>query len=128
MKLMVSLISLIHCNAGSSGKRLEKTLRERFFNLEFEFYDSNGSLYERLCQPSRYREYEIYILLADTRERLEKLMDLGKLLDGKRLVLIVPGNDKKLLSMGHRLLPRYLSAETENFEELVLVLEKMIKV
>ncbi len=57
-----------------------------------------------------------------------KVVGMKKVLDGKRLVLIVPGSDKSLISMGHRLLPRYLSTETDNFEELVLVLEKMISI
>ena len=125
---MIKFIVLIHYGAGETGKRLEQNLRGQFAEIEIDFYDSAGSFYKKLCKPNHGWEQEIYIVLADSRERLEKLMGLKKLLDGKRLVLILPGNEKKLLSMGHRLLPRYVSTETDNFEELSKVLEKMIEV
>lgn len=123
---MIKLVILIHYGAGKTGKRLEKNLREHFSDIELELIDSTGSFYRKLCKPNRGWEQELYIVLADTRERLEKLMGLKKLLDGKRLVLILPGNDKKLLSMGHRLQPRYVSTEKDDFGELTKVLEKMI--
>lgn len=123
---MIKLVLLIHYRAGEKGKRLGKTVREKFSNLDLEFNDSIGSFYKRLCKPNRSLEKEIYVMLADTRERLKKLMGLANLLDRRRLLLILPGNEKKLLSMGHRLKPRYVSTETESFEELVSVLEKMI--
>lgn len=125
---MTKFVILIHYKAGETGKRLKKNLLEHFPDIGLELFDSTGSFYRKLCKPSRGREQEIYIVLADTRERLEKLMGLKKLLDGRRLVLILPGNEKNILSMGHRLLPRYVSTGTDNFGELSKVLEKMISV
>lgn len=122
---MIKLVLLIHYKAGVTGKRLGNTVREQFSNVELEYYDSIGSFHKRLCQPDRHKENEIYVILADNQERLEKIVGLKKLLDGRRLVLILPGNEKKLLSLGHRLQPRYVSTETEGFEELISVLKKM---
>lgn len=125
---MVTLISLIPYGSGVAGKRLEKILQERFPEIDQEVYDGRGSFYKRLCRPVPGGKNEIYVVLTDTPELLEKLMGMKKLLEGRRLVLVLPGTQKKLFSMSHRLLPRYVSCGTDNHEELVSVLKKMIDV
>jgi hypothetical protein len=55
-------------------------------------------------------------------------MGLGKYFERRRLLLILPENQKEVLSMGHRLLPRYVSCVMDSNEELVSVIEKMMDV
>lgn len=125
---MITLISLIHHEAGLNGKRLEKKLKGRFSKIEQEFYDNSDCFQKRLGQPNFGGKKEIYVVLAESLERLGELLALRKQLEDKRLVLILPENHKTIISMGHRLMPRYVCCEPENHEEVVSVLEKMIGV
>jgi hypothetical protein len=123
---MVKLILMIHPSAGFIGRGLEHTIAERFPEIGLEKYENSESFFKRLCQPIHYHEHEICLVLADTRERLEQLMGLEKLFEKRRLFLVLPEKEKEVLSMGHRLQPRYLSCEMNCHGELLSVLEKVI--
>jgi hypothetical protein len=125
---MIKLILMVHHKAGMAGKELGKIIGERFPEIEREYCDNGEKFYKRMCQPIRCHEHEICVVLADTRERLEQLMGSEKLFERRRLLLILPENQKKVLSMGHRLMPRYVSCEMDSHEELLSVLEKVIDV
>lgn len=122
---MVRFVFMIHSAAGKTGGRLEKTMKDRFSNIEQEYYGNADAFGERLSRPRCYMEYVIYIVFADTMARIKELMAIKELLEGKRLLLIVTGNQKKMLSMAHQLHPRFISCDTDRFEELGDVLEKM---
>jgi len=125
---MITIISFIHKEAGKNGKRLENNLKGRFPKIEQEFYDSGDNFQKRLGLPNFTGKKEIYVVLAESLERLGELLALRKLLEDRRLVLILPENHKTIISMGQRLLPRYVCSEPENHDEVVSVLEKMIEV
>jgi hypothetical protein len=117
---------MIHHSAGDTGNGLQKKVRERFPKIEQEYYNNSKELFTRLCRPIHFRDFEICIVLADTRERLKQLMGMEKLFEKRRLLLILPENCKEIFSMGHRLLPRYVSCKMDNHEELISVLNKII--
>lgn len=124
---MVEFIFFIQNSLGTTGKRLEKAIGTNFPDVPQETYDTVESLQQRLCQPICRHENEILIVLAETHESLEQMAVLKELIEGRRLVMVLPGCGKETLSAAHRLLPRYVSNERDGFEELGSVLKKMIE-
>lgn len=123
---MVRIVLMIHKGAGLAGKGLIQIIRERFSKIEQEVCDNSDIFLKRMCQPIRCRENEICVVLADTRDRLEQLMGMEKLFERRRLLLILPENNKKMFSKGLRLLPRYMGSMMDDHEEILSVIEKMV--
>ena len=123
---MTSFILCAGPESGMAGKRLQKSIREQFVNIEQEYHDSVEDLQKRLCRPAYSKETEIVIVFIDNSERLERLIELMGCLDGRRLVLVLQEMNRKILSRSHMLRPRYVSYGENQFSDLLSVLEKMI--
>ncbi len=89
------------------------------------FHRTIRDLKRRLIQP--IDGFNIVILLAACHEDLLNFIEIKKLLFDFRIILILPDREKATISAGHKLGPRYLSYCDSEFNDIVLVLNRMIK-
>ena len=71
--------------------------------------------------------HRIAILNAADRNELEGLVLLRDLLSDIRVVLIVPDQDEIMVSLAHRLQPRFLARANGDWDEIRMVLGNMIR-
>jgi len=89
------------------------------------FHETINELTKSLIQPKD--DLNIVVLLATSREDLRDLIAIEKLLSDFRIILILPDRYKVTISMGHKLYPRFLSYADSDFNDVALVLNKMIE-
>ncbi len=123
---MTKFILCIQDESGTTGKRLLKSIREQFPDIEIEHHNSVEDLQKRVCLPAYNKESEIVIVLVDNSERLERLIEIKGCLAGRRLVLALHEMSREILSRSLLLRPRYVSYGESQFSDLLCVLEKMI--
>ena len=68
----------------------------------------------------------VAVLFAADRQELAKLYSTRYLLEGFRIILVLPDANPETVSAGHRLRPRYVSYIDGGFEDVVAVLKKMM--
>lgn len=90
-----------------------------------EIYQSVSSLSLRLREPSPYKE--IAVLLADTRDDLLEILSIRDLLEGIRVIIVLPDREADTVSNAYTLFPRYLSYTDSDFNDVSAVLKKMLR-
>lgn len=93
--------------------------------------DENLEVYrsiEELAQMlHRLYDYNtIAILQARDREELLRIISLRELLQGMRVILLIPDQEEETISMAHSLRPRFLSTGKSGFSDIMNVLRKML--
>ncbi len=122
----MKLILFIHKEASDKGADLEKTIYDSFDTIEIESYTSFAALEAGVKKAARSTEEEIFILLAESVSRLNELTRLIDLLEGKRVVLILPDESKATLTKAFGFFPRFFTTVNDDFHNLSRVLHKMI--
>jgi hypothetical protein len=79
----------------------------------------------RLKKVSLFNE-EIFILFAETENRLKALTGLIDLLENKRIILILPHRSKPIVSAALNFYPRYFTRINSRYNDLCAVPNKMI--
>lgn len=104
-------------------------IRERLRNLvpeeNLEIYRSIEELVHGLY---RLHSYDTILLLqAKDREELLRIVSLRDLLQGLRVILLIPDREGDTISLAHRLRPRFLSNSENDFSDTFSVLQKMLE-
>jgi hypothetical protein len=73
-----------------------------------------------------YDHDTIVLLQARDREELLHIASLRDLLQGLRVILLVPDREEETISLAHRLRPRFLSNSENDFSDIMNVLRKML--
>ena len=73
-----------------------------------------------------YDNDTIVLLRAQDREELLHIVSLRDLLQGLRVILLIPDLEKETISLAHSLRPRFLSNGESDFSDTMGVLRKMI--
>jgi len=73
-----------------------------------------------------YDHDTIVLLRARDREELLRIVSLRDLLQGLRVILLLPDREEETISLAHRLRPRFLSNSESDFSDTMSVLQKMI--
>lgn len=107
---------------GGSGKDLRKVMEERGFG-EAETHDTMEGLCVSLRQPRG--DMVFAVLLAESREELDKLLSIRHLLSDIRMILILPDRESDTIAKGHSLRPRFLTYSDANFTDIAVVLNRM---
>ncbi len=108
-----------------TAERLQSIISAEIPLEESEVYESINGLSERLRKPSC--DQCIAIILAVTETELSEILSIKELLMDVRTILILPDNSDKTVSTGHRLHPRYLSYKDSDFQDVAVVLNRMIR-
>jgi hypothetical protein len=120
----MNLILFVHQDASREEEILKKKMAQCFGENTIQVYHAFNALKHLLKQPGGYHQ-EIYVLLAESFGRLQELFSLIDLLDGRRIVLILPDDVPATLALAHRFYPRFFTYITTGYDDLCAVLLKM---
>ena len=73
-----------------------------------------------------YDRDTIAILQARDREELMRMVSLQDLLQGVRVILLIPDREEETISLAHRLRPRFLGSSESDLSDTMSVLRKML--
>lgn len=73
-----------------------------------------------------YNHDTIVILRARDREELLRIISLRDLLQGVRVILLIPDREEETISLAHRLRPRFLGNSEHDLSDTLSVLRKML--
>jgi hypothetical protein len=104
-----------------NNKRLETAVHKVIPKDRIELYKSLLDLRERLRTP--VEPESVAVLSASNREELRQMQPLRRLLPELFVVLVIPDRKKSTIELAHLLLPRFLSRQSDDFEDLGKVLE-----
>jgi hypothetical protein len=104
-------------------KRLEGAVRQVIPESHLEFFHDLHRLEERLRKP--IEPDSIAVLSVLNKDELKKMQSLRRLLPEIYVVLVIPDQRKSTLALAHLLLPRFLSPQDGDYENLKFVLQKM---
>jgi len=68
----------------------------------------------------------IVILQAGDRQELLRILSLRDVLQGVRVILLVPDREEETISLAHRLRPRFLANSESGFSDTMSVVQKML--
>ncbi len=122
----MNLILFVHQDASQQGEALQKQMIEYFGENIIQMVHTFNALKYILKQPGGCNLQEVYVLLAESPRRLQELFCLIDLLDGRRIVLILPDDTRTTVSMAHRFYPRFFTYINTIYDDLCAVLYKMI--
>ncbi len=108
-----------------AGKQIQRIIEAQVRDSEIEIYRTIESLANRFKQAAY--NLCIAVLFAADKEALSGFLSIRNLFDDVRIVLILPDRNNETISSGHKLYPRFLSYSDSNFNDVALVLNKMIK-
>jgi len=91
-----------------------------------ETIHSVKQLEHRFRGPRTGQEKRIAVLFAADRQELARLFSIRDLMDGAKIILVLPDYRKEMTSAGHRLLPRYIGYADSSLEDVIAVLKKMM--
>ncbi|MEE4364724.1 MAG: hypothetical protein V2J08_12375, partial [Desulfotignum sp.] len=101
----MNLILFVHQDASQKGEALQKQMAHNFGENIIQMVHTFNALKHILKQPGR--DQEVYVLLAESPNRLQELFSLIDLLDRRRIVLVLPDDTEATVSMAHRFYPRF---------------------
>ena len=122
----MELVIFIHKDSSKKGIILKKGIEKCFDNCNLCILQTYNTLKSRLKIISGNAEEEIFLLLADSKNRLGELTALIELLENKRTVLIIPDESRETISMVSQFFPRFFTPISDTYEDLCSVLNKMI--
>jgi hypothetical protein len=122
---IMNLILFVHQDSLKEGAVLKRIVDQRFKTVEVSIVQTFNAFKARLKQVSIY-DKEIFILLADSKDRLSQLSLLIDLMEDKRILLILPDDSSPVVSMAHQFFPRFFTYVNDTYDDLCAVLTKMI--
>ena len=78
-----------------------------------------------LKRPGEKNIGSIAILHPKDEEELESILNVKHMLNELRLILILPDRNDETVSKGHKLRPRFLTFQDNDYKEVYAVIEKM---
>ncbi len=120
----MNLILFVHKNASQKGQNLNRVMNLNFNMLEIESLQTLNALKSRLKKVCDYNK-DIFVLLTDSNQRLIELTSLFDLLEGKRILLVLPDDSKTNRSAALKLYPRFFTNVSDTYDDLCAVITKI---
>jgi hypothetical protein len=121
----MNLILYIHQDSLKKGITLKKIIDQTFTRIDIQILQTFNLFKARLKQPTNYNS-EIFILFADSENRLNELTSLIDLIENKRIILILPDESEATISKAHQFYPRFFTYVNDTYKDLCDVVNKMI--
>ncbi|MCA1787176.1 MAG: hypothetical protein LC657_14480 [Desulfobacteraceae bacterium] len=121
----MDIILFVHQEASQQGEALQKKMAQYFGENTIQAVHTFNALKHILKQPGGF-DQEVYVLLAESPGRLQELFCLFDLLDGRRIVLVLPDDAKETISKAHQFYPRFFTYINKAYDDLCAVLYKMM--
>jgi len=113
----------------SSGNNSAKKL-QRFFEIEglTGSIEKYRTIEELSCRLSR-TEYgqDIAVIFINGMQEFHRMLSIKKFLNGMRIILILPDRSAEIVAAGYKLYPRFIGYSDGDFNDVMIVLRKMIK-
>lgn len=103
--------------------RVVETMRKLLVGLKIERFRSVASIAKRLSKPCH--GLEIALVVIREGDEMIQIAEIQNLIRGLRLVIVLPGHDSEMVSMAHKLGPRFIAYADNGFEQAVAVIRKM---
>ena len=116
---------LFSASAKGAGKRLQRLVEVQFPTQKTEVCRTIKDLSARL-RGLRYN-LDVAVLLVTIKNQLGELLTISDLLDGLRIILILPDWKRDTIVKGHTLRPRFLTYADTDFSDIGAVLNKMLE-
>ncbi len=108
-----------------NSRRLNTAVRKVIPESQIELFNRLEDFRERLRMP--VEPDSIAVLSASNLKELQRLQALRGLLTEIYVVLILPDRKDGTIRLAHLLLPRFLSQQDDDFQDLGKVLDKMVR-
>jgi hypothetical protein len=120
-------VSIIYYNSmnNDAGRRLQKILERELSGKKIESYQSIDELSTRLHQL--HLENNIAILFINVLAEIYQIFSIKKSLNNIRIILILSDSSPEIVSESYKLHPRFISHGDSDFNDVVIVLKRMIK-
>lgn len=105
--------------------RVVEKLQKLLAGLKIERFRSVASIAKRLSRPCH--GLEIALVVIREGEEMIQFAEIQNLIRDLRLVIVLPGHDSEMVSMAHKLGPRFVAYADNGFEQAVAVIRKMAK-
>ncbi len=127
----MDIVLFTHHESFKKGEILKNIIAEDIIDNSHEdiqvlLISTFNALKVRLKQFCDFDKQEIFILLADSKIRLNRLATLIELMEDKRIILILPDNSKTTIAEAHKFFPRFFTCMSDTYSDLREVLNKMI--
>ncbi|MCD4742238.1 MAG: hypothetical protein K8R67_07155 [Desulfobacteraceae bacterium] len=122
----MKLVFFIHKDSSKKGEILQKIINTNFYGTKCQIFRAFDTLKKSLKREIQLTENEIFILLAESVSRLNELNSFIDLLEGKRIILILPDSSKASLSKASKFFPRFFTSISDTYDDLCDVLNKII--
>jgi hypothetical protein len=103
--------------------RVVETLQKLLAGLKTERFRSVASIAKRLSRPCHGLEIALVVIREE--DEMIRIAEIENLIRGLRLVVVLPGHDPEMVSMAHKLGPRFIAYADNGFEQAVAVIRKM---
>jgi hypothetical protein len=103
--------------------RVVETLQKQLADLTIERFRSVESIAKRLSRPCH--GLEIALMVVCDGDEMIQIAGIHNLIRDLRLVLVLPGHDPEMVSMAHKLGPRFIAYADNGFEQAIAVVRKM---
>jgi len=121
----MNIILFIHKDSLQKGTALRNAIENNNRDDNLQIYETFNSLKSRLKKSCGDSKNEILILCAESTQRLNHLISLIDLMEGRRIVLILPDESKQTLSTAAQIFPRFFTTLRDNYDDLCKVIDKM---
>jgi len=107
------------------GELLRNTIKKNGYGAKFQAFHNFNTFKSRLKKSFGNNKNEILILFAESLNRLKQLISLVDLMDGKRIVLILPDESELTLSVAAQFFPRFFMSMSDNYDNLCQIIDRM---
>lgn len=120
-------MSVIYYNSmnNSSAERLQKILECEGLGERVERHKTIEGLSHRLCRANHGQD--IAVILVGEISEIHLILSIKQLLHDLRVILILPNTSTEFVSAAYKLHPRFISYLDSDFNEVAIVLRRMIK-
>lgn len=121
------LTLFIHKDTIEIGRPLQDAIIHNFGTLDIQIVETLKELKMTLKRMHYTNLEEIIILFLDNRTRLAEMNSISNLLEGTRLIIILPDKSKETISLALSFYPRFFTQISQSYYELCEILKKMVE-
>jgi hypothetical protein len=107
------------------GEKFQEVVKQAISKERVEVYHSIASLSWRLHQP--IYDSPVVVLFVFNKNDLTDIVSLRDLLIDSRVLLVLPGEEDEMVTMGHSLRPRFVGFRDAGLQDVSAVLHKMVQ-
>ncbi len=107
------------------GELLRNTIEKNGYGAKFHVFHNFNAFKSKLKKKFRNNNNEVLILFAESLNRLKQLISLVDLMEGKRIVLILPDESELTLAVAAQFFPRFFMSISDDYDNLCQVIGRM---